>query len=106
VAGFIMGAVNAGLTLGFLAVALLSVRAWGGALALYVLVSLVLILANHQPAPYLFASMGRFVTVLFPVYITLALWGRRRAVHGVLLAGAVALFVVCAALYVRWYFAA
>jgi hypothetical protein len=50
--------------------------------------------------------MGRFVTVLFPVYATLALWGRRRAVHGLVLAVAVALFVVCAALYVRWYFAA
>ena len=105
-AGFVMGLVNAGLTLGFLAVALLSLRSWPGAISLYVLLSLGLILSNHQPPPYTFASMGRFVTVLFPVYAALALWGRRRAVHGLVLAVAVALFVVCAALYVRWYFAA
>ena len=104
-AGYTMGLVNAGLTLGFLVVALLSLRVWPGAFSVYVLVSLLLILSNHQPPPYTFASMGRFA-VLFPVYITLAGWGHRRVVHGLMLAVAVVLFVICTALYVRWYFVA
>jgi Gpi18-like mannosyltransferase len=104
--GYSMGLVNTGLTLLFLVVALLSVRFWPGSFSVYVLISLVLILSNHQPPPYTFASMGRFVTVLFPVYLTMAWWGRRRAVNIAVLALAVVLFMICAALYVRWYFVA
>ena len=97
------GVLNGGLTLGFLAVALLSARAWCGSYTVYVLASLLLILSNHLVPPLIFHSMGRYVLVLFPVFLTLARWGRRREVDLAILAFSLVLFSLGVALYVRWY---
>ena len=41
--------------------------------------------------------------VLFPVYITLARWGKRPALHQAILLLWLPLFGLLTALYVRWY---
>jgi Gpi18-like mannosyltransferase len=97
------GVLNGGLTLGFLVIALLSARSWRGSYTVYVLASLLLILSNHLIPPLIFHSMGRYVLVLFPVFLTLARWGRRREVDTAILAFSLVLFSLGVALYVRWY---
>ncbi len=51
-------------------------------------------------------SLGRSVMVLFPVYITLAQWGKRPIVHHAILVLWLPLFGLLTALYVCWYFVA
>lgn len=97
------GILHAGLTLGALLLAVLSARHWRASYSVFVAASFLLILSNHMAAPLIFHSMGRFVMVLFPLFITLAHWGRRREVDTLILVPSLVLFGLCVALYVRWY---
>ncbi len=91
------------LTLGSLLVILFSIKRWRPSYTLYTVASLVLILSSHLPSPLVFNSMGRYTLVLFPIFISMAQWGRRRWIHWAIMVVSLSLFVVCTALYVRWY---
>ncbi len=95
---------NVLMMLGFMAVLLVSACRWRPSYVVYGLLLFTMILSSAAPDQNTTRSLGRYVMVLFPVFITMARWGRRRAVHRAILLVCIPLFVVLAAFYVRWYF--
>jgi hypothetical protein len=94
------------IVLGFLAVLLASLRKWRPSYVLYGLLLLGLGLASPLAGDQPMQSQGRYIMVFFPVYITLARWGRRPSVHQAIVLLWLPLFGLLAALFVRWYFVA
>jgi Gpi18-like mannosyltransferase len=101
---FARDVMNMVITLGFLAVLLVSWRRWRPAYVLYGLLLFAVILSSASPGENATPSLGRYVMILFPVYITLARWGRRPAIHWTIILLWLPLFALLAALYIRWYF--
>lgn len=94
------------IVLGFLAVLIVSLREWRPSYVLYGLLLLSLSLSSPLAGDQAMQSQGRYIMVLFPVYITLARWGRRASVHQAIMLLWLPLFGLLTALYVRWYFVA
>jgi hypothetical protein len=94
------------IVVGFLAIIVLSVRRWRPSFVLYGLLLYAVMLSSPWPGETIMHSLGRSAMVFFPVYITLAQWGRRPVVHQAILALWLPLFGLLAALYVSWYFVA
>jgi hypothetical protein len=73
---------------------------------LYGALFFAMVLSSPWPGQTLMHSLGRSIMVLFPVYITLARWGRRPAVHHAIVMLWLPLQALLAALYARWFFVA
>jgi hypothetical protein len=92
------------IVVGFLAVMLVSLHRWRPAYTLYGLLLYAVVLSSPWPDVTIMHSLGRSVMILFPVYITMARWGRRPAVHQMILLCWLPLFGLLTALYVNWFF--
>lgn len=97
---------NVALTGVWLLVCVAGWRRWRPSWVVYGVLFLAFILMSPRSGEYVMQTVGRYLIVLFPVYITLAHWGRRRFVHWAILGVSVPLFCLFAALFVRWYFIA
>ena len=97
------GVINTLIVLGFLGIMLVSLRQWRPAYVLYGVLLFTQILSSPLPGQWAMHSLGRYIMVLFPVYITLARWGKRPALHQAILLLWLPLFGLLTALYVRWY---
>lgn len=91
------------IVIGFLAILLVSARWWRPSYVLYGLLLFAIILASPLPAERTMHSLGRYLMILFPVYISLARWGKNAIVHHAILGIWLPLFGIMTALYVRWY---
>ena len=90
----------------FLLVLVASFRHWRPAYVLYGLLYVTMVLSSPWPGHTLMHSLGRSIMVLFPVYITLAHWGRRPAVNLAIIMLFLPLQALLTALYVQWHFVA
>ena len=90
----------------FLAVLIVSVRRWRPSYVLYGLLLFTMFLSRPWPGVTIMHTLGRSAMILFPVYITLAHWGKRPAVHQAILLLWLPLFGLLTAVYVAWYFVA
>ncbi len=98
--------VHTTIVVGFLVILVASLRQWRPTYILYGLLLFAQILAVPWPGQSVMHTLGRSAMMFFPVYITLAGWGRRVAVHQLILLLWLPLFGVLAALYVSWFFVA
>lgn len=87
----------------FVTILLVSLRRWRPSYILYGLLLFTLILSNPLPGSRVMFSLARYAMIFFPVYLALAYWGRRKAVHWAIVAVWVPFFALFAALYARWY---
>jgi Gpi18-like mannosyltransferase len=94
------------IVVGFLAILVISVRRWRPSFVLYGVLLFAVMLSSPWPGETVMHSLGRSAMIFFPVYITLAQWGRRPGVHQAILGLWLPLFGLLAALYVCWYFVA
>jgi Gpi18-like mannosyltransferase len=94
------------IVLGFLAISVASLRRWRPSYLLYALLLFIVLFSSHLQGPDALRSTGRYLMVLFPVYFTLARWGRHPAVHQLILWLWLPLYGVLSVLYSRWYFVA
>lgn len=101
---YMHGVVQTSIVLLFLAVFVFSVRRWRPSYALYGLLTFAVALASPLAGEQTMQSTGRYVMVFFPVMLSLAIWGRRAAVHLVITTVWLALFLLLAALYSAGYF--
>jgi hypothetical protein len=92
------------IVVGFLAVLIASVRRWRPSYVLYGVLVYTLTLSSPWPGETIMHSLGRSIMVLFPVYITLAQWGRRPVIHQAIVLLWLPLFGLLTALYVQWIF--
>ncbi len=90
----------------FLSVLLVSVRTWRPTYVVYGLLLLVQILAVPWPGDTIMHTLGRSVMVFFPVYLSLAHWGRRPIVHQTIIGLWLPLFGLLSASYAISYFVA
>ncbi len=90
----------------FLLVMIVSLRGWRPGYVLYGLLFFAMVLSSPWPGQTIMHSLGRSIMVLFPVYITLARWGRRPAVHHAIITLWLPLQALLTALYARWFFVA
>ncbi len=98
--------VHTAIVVGFLGILVVSVRQWRPTYILYGLLLFAQILSVPWPGQSLMHTLGRSAMLLFPVYITLARWGRRAAIDQLILLLWLPLFGVLAALYAAWVFVA
>lgn len=91
---------------GGLLVLLASLRSWRPSFVLYAALLLVQMLAVPWPGTTIMHSLGRSVMVCFPLYLSLARWGSRPAVHHAIVLLWLPLYGLLTALYVCWYFVA
>ncbi len=79
-----------------------SLRRWRPSYVLYGLLLFTMSLSQPWAGQTIMDSTGRYVMVLFPVYISLACWGRRLTVHQTIMLLWLPLYSLLAGLYVRW----
>jgi Gpi18-like mannosyltransferase len=90
----------------FLVVFVASLRRWRPTYVLYGLLLFVQILAVPWPGETIMHTLGRSAMVFFPVYLTLARWGHRSAVHQTIMALWLPLFGLLTAVYAISFFVA
>ena len=90
----------------FLVIVGASLRRWRLTYVLYGLLLFTQILSVPWPGQSVMHTLGRSAMVFFPVYITLARWAQRPAVHQFILLLWLPLFGLFTALYVGWFFIA
>jgi hypothetical protein len=91
---------------GGLLVLIASLRIWRPTFVLYAVLLFVQILAVPWPGAAIMHTLGRSVMICFPLYLSLARWGRHPAVHHAIVLLWMPLYGLLAALYVCWYFVA
>ena len=92
-------------TVGMLGVLGASARQWRPAYVLYGVLLCAMILSSVPDGDTL-RSVGRYIMVFFPIYITLARWGQRPVVHLALLLLWLPLWGLFTAFFLRGYFVA
>jgi len=97
------GVLHTIITFAFLGIMLLSIRAWRLSYLVYGALLFIVILWSPPDGEWTMHNLGRYLMILFPVYITLARWGRSPAFHLAVLMVCVPMFGLFSALYVRWY---
>lgn len=97
------GLLHTGLTWLFLGITLGAARHLRPSYTVYGAVTLLVLLSSGMGGALVMHSNGRMVMLLFPVFIVLARWGRRRPVHLTIVTISASLFALCTALFVRWY---
>jgi hypothetical protein len=100
---WMVGVVHLVIVLIFLAVLVGSLRWWRPSYSVYGVLLVATILATSVGGAWAMHSLGRYVMIFFPVYFTLARWGRHPAVDRAILVLWLPLFGLFAALAVRWY---
>jgi hypothetical protein len=95
---------HAGIVWGGLLCMAFSLRSWRPAFGLYAALLFVQVLAVPWPDATIMHSLGRSIMVCFPLYLSLARWGRHPAVHQAIVLLWLPLYGLHAALYVSWYF--
>ncbi|MEX2425624.1 MAG: mannosyltransferase family protein [Thermomicrobiaceae bacterium] len=98
---YVMGAVNTFLTVWALVMAIVIIRSdsLGSSFAFGAI--MMPLVAGVESMPVV--SMARYVLVLFPLFIPLAIWARNVSVQWLILAVFLPLHVMLLALFVRWY---
>lgn len=97
------GVLHTAIVLGFLAVSFWSARRWRPSYVLYAVLTFLVILSSVWPGERVMHSSGRYIMMVFPVYITLAQWGRYPTFHTVVTTTWLPLYGLLTALYARWY---
>jgi hypothetical protein len=95
---------NTVIMLGFLLVTVASLRQWRPSYVLYGVLLFTMSLVSPLRGAATMQSVGRYVMVFFPVYFTLAHWGRRPSINLTILLICLPLLSLFTALYVSWYF--
>jgi Gpi18-like mannosyltransferase len=95
---------HAAIVWGSLLCMLVSLRRWRPAFGLYAALLFVQVLAVPWPGATIMHSLGRSIMVCFPLYLSLARWGRYPAVHHAIVLLWLPLYGLHTALYVCWYF--
>ncbi len=83
-----------------------SLRTWRPAYVLYGVLLFAQVLLVPWPGTLIMHTLGRSVMVYFPLYLSLARWGRRPVVHHAIVLLWLPLYGLLTALYVCWYFVA
>jgi hypothetical protein len=100
---YMRGLLNGLIIAAFIAIVALSVRRWRPTYLFYAALLFAFTLSNPFVDQWVLHGQGRFLMVLFPLYITLAIWGRRPRVHTAILLVCLPLFGILTAMYVNWY---
>jgi Gpi18-like mannosyltransferase len=100
---YMRGLLNGLMLVAFIAIVALSVRRWRRSYALYAVLLFAFTLSNPFVDQWVLHGQGRFLMVLFPIYMTLAVWGRNQRVHTAILVICLPLFGILTAMYVNWY---
>lgn len=95
---------HAGIVWGGLLLLAASFRTLRPAFVLYGILFFVQMLAVPWPGTTIMHSLGRSAMVCFPIYISLARWGRYPVVHHAIVLLWLPLYGLLTALYVCWYF--
>ena len=103
---YALGVIHTATVVGFLAVLVASLRRWRPSYTAFGLLLFAFSLSAPWPEARAMHAMGRYVMILFPVYISLAHWGRRPLVHQVITLLWLPLFGLLAVLYATWRFVA
>jgi hypothetical protein len=98
--------IHTAITVGFLLVSLVSVRRWRPSYLLYGVLLFAMILASPWPDDRVMHTAGRHIMIFFPVYITLARWGRRPLAHQLIVMLFLPLFGLLTALFISGAFVA
>jgi hypothetical protein len=98
--------VHTAVVVGFLAVLVASLRHWRISYVAFGLLLFAFSLSSPWPEARTMHAMGRYVMILFPVYISLARWGRRPLIHQAITLLWLPLFGLLAVLYACWHFVA
>jgi Gpi18-like mannosyltransferase len=98
---YVMGAVNTFLTVWALVMAFVIIRSdsLGSSFALAAV--LMPLAAGVESMPVV--SMARYVLVLFPLFIPLAIWSRNWSIQALIIAAFLPTHIMLLALFVRWY---
>jgi hypothetical protein len=89
--------------LAFLAIFAVSWRRWRPSYVLYGVLYVVVVLSSPIEGEWTMHHMGRFLMPFFPIFFTLAWWGRRPWVHTTILVTFLPLYGMLTALFVNWY---
>lgn len=100
---YLRGLLHSLITVGFIAVIIVSARRWPLSYTVYGVLLLLFIMTAPLPGERAMHGFGRYLMVFFPVYLTLARWGRRRSVHRAILLVSIPLLVFFTFMYVCWY---
>jgi hypothetical protein len=103
---YALGVLHTAIVVGFLAVLVVSLRRWRPGYVIFGLLLFAFSLSSPWPEARTMHAMGRYVMILFPVYISLAHWGRRPLVHQAITLIWLPLFGLLAVLYACWHFVA
>jgi Gpi18-like mannosyltransferase len=98
---WVMGAVNTFLTLWALIMAFVIVRSDSLGSSFAFAAILMPLVAGVESMPVV--SMARYVLILFPLFIPLAIWARNWSIQSLILAAFLPTHVMLLALFVRWY---
>jgi hypothetical protein len=98
---YVMGGVNTFLTVWALVMAFVIIRSDSLGASFAFAAILVPLAAGVESMPVV--SMGRYVLVLFPLFIPLARWAASWSIQALLLAAFLPTHVILLALFVRWY---
>ncbi|MDI3339335.1 MAG: mannosyltransferase family protein [Sphaerobacter sp.] len=98
-----VGVVHLVVVLAFGLILLASWRSWPASYLVYGALLFTMVLSMPLPGAWTMHSMGRYVMVLFPVYLSLGKWGHRPFVHHAILGVCLPLFGLFSALHTNWY---
>lgn len=98
---YVMGAVNTFLTVWALVMAVVIIRSDSLGSSFAFAAILMPLVAGIESMPVV--SMARYVLVLFPLFIPMALWARNWSIQSLIIAVFLPTHILLAALFVRWY---
>jgi hypothetical protein len=98
-----IGALHWVIVVAFGLILLWSARRWPLSYTVYGVISFVFLLMSPWGGPWTMHGLGRYAMVFFPVYLTLARWGRRPYFDQSYLAVSAALFAILSGFFVLWY---
>jgi Gpi18-like mannosyltransferase len=97
------GVIHLLFTLAILGIVIVSVKHWPLSWVLYSVALFTVVLSSPVDGPYAMHDLGRYLMILFPIYVTLGRWGRAPMINIAILLLFLPLFSLFAAFYVRWY---
>ncbi len=98
---YVMGAVNTFLTVWALVMAVVIIRSDSLGSSFAFAAVLMPLAAGVESMPVV--SMARYVLILFPLFIPMAIWARNWSIQALIIAAFLPTHIMLAALFVRWY---
>jgi Gpi18-like mannosyltransferase len=98
---YVMGAVNTFLTVWALVMAFVIIRSDSLGSSFAFAAVLMPLAAGVESMPVV--SMARYVLILFPLFIPMAIWARNWSIQALIIAAFLPTHIMLAALFVRWY---